>query len=63
MIERLRLKGLTVREIGDSVGCSYATVSRELRRGQYVHTNSDFTTEERYSPEIAEQQYRAGLLK
>lgn len=62
LIERLRLKGLTVREIGDSVGCSYATVSRELRRGQYVHTNSDLTTEERYSPEIAEQQYRAGLL-
>ena len=62
LIERLRLKGLTVREIGDIVGCSYATVSRELRRGQYVHTNSDFTTEERYSPEIAERQYRAGLL-
>ncbi len=36
-------------------------IYRELERGRYTHLNSDYTTEERYSPDIAEQRYRANL--
>lgn len=37
------------------------TVYRELKRGRYTHLNSDLTTEERYSPEIAQQRYEENL--
>ena len=32
-----------------------------MKRGRYTHLNSDLTTEERYSPEIAEARYRENL--
>jgi IS30 family transposase len=32
-----------------------------LKRGRYTHLNSDLTTEERYSPEIAQQRYEENL--
>ncbi len=34
---------------------------QELKRGRYTHLNSDLTTEERYSPEIAQQRYEENL--
>lgn len=36
-------------------------IYRELKRGRYTHLNSDLTTEERYSPEIAQQRYEENL--
>lgn len=61
LIEHLRLQGHSTRDIADVVGCSHVTVCNELKRGQYEHTNSDLTTEIRYSPEIAEQRYQTNL--
>lgn len=61
IIESLHLQGKTTREIADVVGCSHVTICNELKRGQYEHRNSDWTTEIRYSPEIAEQRYQANL--
>ena len=61
LIEHLRLQGNSTRDIADVVGCSHVTVCNELKRGQYEHTNSDLTTEIRYSPEIAEQRYQTNL--
>ena len=34
---------------------------REIKRGQYEHLNSDWTTETRYSPEISEQKKQDNL--
>ena len=61
IIERMRLDGATTRQIADVIGCSHVCIARELKRGRYIHTNSDLTTEERYSPEQAEHRYRANL--
>lgn len=38
-----------------------STIYRELKRGQYDHLNSDYTTEQRYSPDIAEEKNQANL--
>lgn len=61
IIERMRLQGATTRKIAEVIGCSHVCIARELKRGRYIHTNSDLTTEERYSPEQAEHRYRANL--
>ena len=61
IIERMRLRGATTREIAGVIGCSHVTIVKELKRGQYVHTNSDLTTEVRYSPEQAERRCRENL--
>lgn len=37
------------------------TIYREIKRGQYEHLNSDYTTEMRYSPDIADERYRLNL--
>lgn len=57
----MRLQGVTTRAIAKVIGCSHVCIARELKRGQYTHTNSDLTTELRYSPERAEQRYRMNL--
>lgn len=38
-----------------------APFTARLKRGTYEHLNSDYTTEERYSPEKAEARYQKGL--
>lgn len=48
-------------EIAERIGVSVRTIYRELKRGNYIHTNSDFTEEERYSPDIAHEKYRENL--
>lgn len=53
--------GDSVQEIADDIGVHRNTIYNELKRGQYEHLNSDLTTENRYSPEIAEAAYRANL--
>lgn len=47
--------------IAEELGVHVSTIYRELKRGTYEHLNSDYTTETRYSPEIAEARYQEGL--
>lgn len=61
IIENLYRQGLSTRKISEVIECSHVSVARELKRGQYVHTNTDLTTEVRYSPEIADAKYRGNL--
>lgn len=48
-------------EIADEIGVHLKTIYNEIKRGRYIHTNSDLTEEERYSPDIAEMKYREHL--
>ena len=50
-----------VEVMAENLGVHKSTIYRELKRGRYTHLNSDLTTEERYSPDIAEQRYRENL--
>ena len=50
--------GHTVEEIAAEIGCSLNTIYNELKRGRYMHRNSDLTEEERYNPDGAEERYR-----
>lgn len=64
--DRLRIEahcrdGKAPKEIAEIIGVHISTIYRELKRGQYEHRNSDWTTEERYSPDIADDRYRENL--
>ena len=60
-LEALLKHGCTKQEIADELGVHISTIYRELKRGTYEHLNSDYTTEIRYSPDIAEAHYQEGL--
>ena len=60
-IEALDKAGHGKKEIADQIGVHQSTIYRELQRGRYIHTNSDLTEEERYSPDIAEEKYQQNL--
>lgn len=49
------------REIADILHVHISTIYREMKRGRYTHKNSDWTMEERYSPDIAQKKYRENL--
>ena len=53
-LEALLLAGHKADEIARILHFHRATIYREIKRGQYEHLNSDYTTEMRYSPEIAQ---------
>ena len=64
--DRLKIEALlkekhTPQEIANNIGVHVSSIYRELKRGRYIHTNSDLTEEERYSPDIAEDKYQANL--
>ena len=64
--DRLRMEqqlkdGKEPKEIAESLGVHVSTIYREKKRGQYEHRNSDWTTEIRYSPDIAHDRYRENL--
>lgn len=64
--DRLKIEALdkakhTPKEIAEQMGVHISTIYRELKRGRYIHTNSDLTEEERYSPDIAHQKYKENL--
>lgn len=64
--DRLRIEqqlrdGKEPKEIAESIGVHVSTIYREKKRGQYEHLNSDYTTEMRYSPDIADDKYRENL--
>lgn len=44
-----------IKKIAEMLGVHFSTIYREVKRGQYEHLNSDWTTEMRYSPDISEQ--------
>jgi IS30 family transposase len=56
-IDKMKREGAKQVEIAIALHVSEATISRELRRATYVHTNSDLTTEVRYNPEGAQARY------
>lgn len=62
-IEALHMAKHTSQEIADQLGVHVSTINRELKRGVYIHRNTDWTEEERYSPEQAEEKYRIYLKK
>ena len=60
-LEVLLRHGYSVKDIAAELGVHISTIYREIRRGTYEHLNSDYTTEIRYSPELAEAHYQEGL--
>lgn len=56
----LRVK-TPIQTIARELGVHFTTIYREIKRGQYTHLNHDYTTEVRYSPDIAEQKKQAYL--
>lgn len=60
-IEALVKAGHGKQEIADQLHVHRSTIYRELKRGTYTALNSDLTTEERYSPDIADDKYRENL--
>lgn len=47
--------------IAKKLGYHHSTIYLEIKRGRYMHRNSDWTEEERYSPDIAQQKYEYNL--
>lgn len=60
-IEALLKAGHSIKEIADLLHVHRSTIYREVKRGIFTALNSDLTTEERYSPDIAEDKYRENL--
>lgn len=60
-IEQMLKDGRHYQDIADEIGVHLRTIYNEVKRGRYIHTNSDLTEEERYSPDIAEMAYREHL--
>lgn len=61
VIDTMLRDGKGKKEIAERIGVHESTIYREEKRGRYVHRNSDWTEEERYSPDIAHQKYRENL--
>ena len=61
-IEQMHNGGAGIQEIADALRVNYTTVYRELKRPgvMYEHLNGDYTTDKRYSADIAQQQYEYG---
>ncbi len=60
-IEAWERVGTSPRVMADELGVRISTIYRELKRGRYERLNSDLTTEDRYSPDIAEKKYQDNL--
>lgn len=60
-IDKMLRQGYSKKEIANTVGVHKSTIYREEKRGRYIHRNSDYTEEERYSPDIAHERYRENL--
>ena len=60
-IEQCLKAKVPAKDIAVRIGVHISTIYSEIGRGRYRHTNTDLTTEMRYSPDIAEQKYRDGL--
>lgn len=60
-LEVLLRAGHSKTEIAQLLHCDRSTIYNEIKRGQYMHTNSDLTEELRYSPDIAQRKYEENL--
>jgi IS30 family transposase len=60
-LEALIKAGLRITKIAEQLGVHRSTIYNELKRGQYEHRNSDWTTEIRYSPDIAQKKAEENL--
>lgn len=60
-IEKMYLSGEKVKDMADTLRVNVSTIYRELKRGRYMHRNSDWTETERYSADIAEEKYQENL--
>ena len=64
--DRLRLDiliraGHSPKEVVGILHKHVSTIYRELKRGRYIHTNSDLTEEERYNPDEADRKAQDNL--
>lgn len=53
-IEALKKAGHSVIEIAEQLGVHRSTIYNELKRGEYMHRNSDYTETLSYSPNKAQ---------
>lgn len=60
-IEALKKAGHSIIEIAEQLHVHRSTIYRELKRGEYEHLNSNYTTERRYSPDIAQKKAEENL--
>ena len=60
-IEVLLKANVKVSEIAKVIGVHRSTIYREIKRGRFTALNPNLTTEERYSPDIADQKYEEHL--
>lgn len=60
-MEALLKIGHSKEEIAEQLHVHRSTIYREVKRGVFTALNSDLTTEERYSPDIAYDKYRENL--
>ena len=60
-VEALLKAGHSKEEIADQLHVHRSTIYREVKRGTFTALNSDLTTEERYSPDIAHDKYEENL--
>lgn len=60
-IEKMLAEEMPAKYIADKLRVNVSTVYRELKRGRYVHRNSDWTEDVRYSADIAEERYQENL--
>ena len=60
-IEALLKAGHSKREIAVQLNVHRSTIYNELKRGRYIHRKSDWTEEERYSPDIAQKRCEENL--
>ncbi len=60
-LEMLLKANITKSEIANYLGVHISTIYREIKRGEYVHRNHDWTEETRYSADKADYKYRQML--
>ena len=54
-IEALMRAGHSIREIAEQLDKNYSTIWRELQKGKYVHRDTNWIEEERYSSDLAQE--------
>ena len=60
-LEMLLKANVSKKEIADYLGVNLSTIYREIKRGAYLHRNSDWTETVRYSADKSEYKYRRML--
>lgn len=60
-LEAFLIAGMSKTKIAEKLHKHISSVYREIKRGTYEHLNSDYTTEQRYSPDIAQAAYEQSL--